>query len=131
MLKNLLIKNYTLIEHLEIAPANKLNVITGETGAGKSIMLGAVGLLLGYRADSKALLNPDQKCIVEGIFDISDYDLREIFDRMDYDYEEECIIRREIVPSGKSRAFIRTHKSPIRIFLNALHEQVRSPHSVE
>ena len=106
MLKHLLIKNYTLIDTLEISPSSTLNVITGETGAGKSIMLGAVGLLLGYRADSKALLNPEKKCIVEGVFDISNYDLQEIFDRMDYDYEQECIIRREIVPSGKSRAFI-------------------------
>jgi len=106
MLKHLLIKNYTLIDTLEISPSNRLNVITGETGAGKSIMLGAVGLLLGYRADSKALLNPEKKCIVEGVFDISQYNLQWIFDRMDYDYEKECIIRREIIPSGKSRAFI-------------------------
>ena len=106
MLKHLLIKNYTLIDHLEMAPSAALNIITGETGAGKSIMLGAVGLLLGNRADTRALLNSANKCIVEGAFYIESYQLQNLFETLDLDYEVDCIIRREINPSGKSRAFI-------------------------
>ncbi len=106
MLVHLSIKNYALIQSLEIDPATKLNIITGETGAGKSIMLGAVGLLLGKRADTKALLNDSEKCIIEGTFNVSDYNLNQLFDEKELDYEEETIIRREITPSGKSRAFI-------------------------
>ncbi|MEQ9404732.1 MAG: DNA repair protein RecN [Cyclobacteriaceae bacterium] len=106
MIKSLHIKNYALIEELEMTPSPKLNIITGETGAGKSIMLGAVGLLLGNRADTKVLLNEDQKCFVEGIFDLSAYKLQRIFEEEDLDYEDECVIRREINSSGKSRAFI-------------------------
>ncbi len=106
MIKSLQIKNYALIQELEMSPSPKLNIITGETGAGKSIMLGAVGLLLGKRADTKVLLNEDQKCIVEGVFDISAYSLEKIFEAEDLDYEVECVIRREISPSGKSRAFV-------------------------
>lgn len=106
MIKSLQIKNYALIQELEMSPSSKLNIITGETGAGKSIMLGAVGLLLGKRADTKVLLNEDQKCIVEGVFDISAYSLEKIFEEEDLDYENECVIRREISPSGKSRAFV-------------------------
>lgn len=106
MIKSLQIKNYALIEHLEMTPSSKLNIITGETGAGKSIMLGAVGLLLGNRADTKVLLNEDQKCIVEGMFDLSSYRLQSIFEEEDLDYEDECVIRREINASGKSRAFV-------------------------
>lgn len=89
-----------------MSPSSNLNIITGETGAGKSIMLGAVGLLLGKRADTKVLLDETQKCIVEGIFDISPYNLQEVFEAEDLDYETECVIRREISPSGKSRAFV-------------------------
>ncbi len=106
MLVHLSIKNYALIQSLEIDPFTKLNIITGETGAGKSIMLGAVGLLLGKRADTKALLNDSEKCIIEGTFNVSDYKLSQLFDEKGLDYEEETIIRREITPSGKSRAFI-------------------------
>lgn len=87
-------------------PSNGLSMITGETGAGKSIMLGAVGLLLGNRSDSKVLLHEDKKCVVEGIFDISEYGLKEFFDQEQLDYEESCIIRREISPNGKSRSFV-------------------------
>ncbi len=87
-------------------PSAELNIITGETGAGKSIMLGAVGLLLGNRADTKVLFNTDQKCIIEGAFDISPYQLSDWFEIEDLDYEDQSIIRREITPSGKSRAFI-------------------------
>lgn len=89
-----------------MTPDRKLNIITGETGAGKSIMLGAVGLLLGNRADTKVLLNETEKCIVEGAFDISNYKLESLFELADLDFECECVIRREISPSGKSRAFI-------------------------
>ncbi len=106
MLKHLKIRNYALIKELEFSPSTRLNTITGETGAGKSIMLGAIGLLLGNRADTKALLNPDEKCIVEGVFNIEEYNLKDFFIASDLDYYPECIIRREISPSGKSRAFI-------------------------
>jgi len=106
MLKHLIIRNYALIRDLEISPSSRLNIITGETGAGKSIMLGAVGLLLGNRADTKVLLSGDEKCIVEGVFNLSQYQLKPLFDALDIDYENESIIRREISPTGKSRAFI-------------------------
>jgi len=106
MLKHLQIRNYALIQHLEMTPSKGLTTITGETGAGKSIMLGAVGLLIGNRADTKALLDEDQKCVVEGTFDIKAYDLNDFFTQNDLDFFEECIIRREISPSGKSRAFV-------------------------
>ena len=91
---------------MEIAPSAALNIITGETGAGKSIVLGAVGLLLGNRADTKALLLKEKKCIIEGEFNIGDYALQEVFDEADLDYEQLTIIRREINLNGKSRAFI-------------------------
>lgn len=106
MLLSLVIKNYALIRELEIHPSGKLNVVTGETGAGKSIMLGAIGLLLGNRADAKSLWNENEKCLVEGTFDVSAYKLKTLFDQYDLDYEEQTLIRREISPSGKSRAFI-------------------------
>ncbi len=107
MLKNLIIKNYALIRELEMKPAPQLNIITGETGAGKSIMLGAVGLLLGNRADTKVLYDEESKCVIEGVFDVSEYDaLKSLFQEEGLDYEEESIIRREIAPSGKSRAFV-------------------------
>ncbi|MHA7131219.1 DNA repair protein RecN [Algoriphagus namhaensis] len=106
MLKSLTIKNYALIDDLELLPSANLNMITGETGAGKSIMLGAVGLLLGNRADTKVLLFPDQKCVVEGVFDLRDYGLQNFFAEQDLDYDQNCIIRREISPSGKSRSFV-------------------------
>ncbi len=106
MLTKLTIQNYALIESLEMKPATGLNIITGETGAGKSIMLGAIGLLLGKRADTKVLLNEGKKCIIEGVFNISAYDLTPIFKEEDLDYEHETSIRREITPAGKSRAFV-------------------------
>ncbi len=106
MLSHLLIKNYALIEHLELSPSPHLNIITGETGAGKSIMLGAVGLLMGKRADTKVLLNEDAKCIIEGHFNLSNYNLKKSFEEAELDYETTSIIRREISPTGKSRAFI-------------------------
>ncbi len=106
MLIHLSIKNYALIRQLELRPSAHLNVVTGETGAGKSIMLGAIGLLLGNRADVKTLWNENEKCVTEGTFDISLYPLKEIFQEENLDYEHQTVIRREISPSGKSRAFI-------------------------
>lgn len=106
MLTDLLIKNYALIEQLKMKPHESLNIITGETGAGKSIMLGAIGLLLGKRADLKALFNQGEKCIVEGVFLISSYNLQYLFEQLDLDYDDHTSIRREISPNGKSRAFI-------------------------
>lgn len=106
MLKSLSISNYALIDQLLMQPSPKLSMITGETGAGKSIMLGAVGLLLGNRADTKVLLHEDKKCVVEGVFDIHEYGLKGYFEELELDYEETCIIRREISAGGKSRSFI-------------------------
>src|SRR5690606_30352634 len=91
---------------LHMQPSKGLSMITGETGAGKSIMLGAVGLLLGNRSDTKVLLYEDKKCVVEGIFEIGEYGLREFFEQEELDYEDTCIIRREISPGGKSRSFV-------------------------
>ncbi len=106
MLTHLTIKNYALIKHLEFTPSANLNVITGETGAGKSIMLGAMGLLLGNRADSKTLWDENEKCVTEGVFDISAYALKELFESENLDYDKQTVIRREISTNGKSRAFI-------------------------
>ncbi len=106
MLKHLTIKNYALIKHLEMRPSSHLNVITGETGAGKSIMLGAVGLLMGNRADTKVLWDENEKCIIEGVFDVKNYKLKPVFKAEDLDYDDQTVIRREISPGGKSRAFI-------------------------
>lgn len=106
MLTSLHISNYALIDQLAMQPSAGLSMITGETGAGKSIMLGAVGLLLGNRADTKVLLHEDQKCVVEGVFDLKAYGLSSYFEELELDYEDTCIIRREISPGGKSRSFI-------------------------
>lgn len=106
MLTHLTIKNYALIKHLELTPASGLNVITGETGAGKSILLGAIGLLLGNRADSKALWDETEKCVTEGVFNVADYGLEKIFAEENLDYDTQAVLRREIAPTGKSRAFI-------------------------
>jgi DNA repair protein RecN (Recombination protein N) len=106
MLSNLLIKNYALIKQLEMSPDPGLNIITGETGAGKSIMLGAIGLLLGNRADVKSLYDSSEKCVIEGSFNLAGYDLAPNFEDENLDFTDECIIRREIAVSGKSRAFI-------------------------
>ncbi|MEO5980398.1 MAG: DNA repair protein RecN [Chryseolinea sp.] len=106
MLKHLTIKNYALIKELALEPSGKLNVITGETGAGKSILLGAMGLLMGNRADSKVLWSDDQKCVIEGTFSIKEYKLKSVFKSEDLDYDDTTVIRRELSPGGKSRAFI-------------------------
>ena len=128
MLKSLIIKNYALIDDLELSPSAKLNMITGETGAGKSIMLGALGLLMGNRADTKVLLFSDQKCVVEGVFQIEDYGLNDFFKNSDLDYEDQCIIRREISPSGKSRSFV--NDTPVLLdTLRSLGEVLMDVHS--
>ncbi len=106
MIKNLLIKNYAIIESLEIDFPDGLTIITGETGAGKSILLGALGLILGQRADSKVLYEEGKKCVVEAVFDVGNYGLKHYLESNEIDYDDEMIVRREISPSGKSRAFV-------------------------
>lgn len=106
MITSLSIENFALIEKLSIDFSSGFSTITGETGAGKSILLGALGLVLGKRADLTSLKNKNEKCIIEAHFQISNYNLHSFFSSNDLDYEEETIIRREILPSGKSRAFI-------------------------
>jgi len=93
MLKSLSISNYALIDQLLMQPAPGLSMITGETGAGKSIMLGAMGMLLGNRADTKVLLHEDRKCVVEAVFEIGSYKLQEFFELYDLDFDSTCIIR--------------------------------------
>ena len=106
MLTSISIKNYALINELHIDFSSGLSIITGETGAGKSILLGALGLVLGNRADSSTLKNTHKKCVVEVVLSIENYNLQEFFETEDIDYEPNTILRREILPSGKSRAFV-------------------------
>ena len=106
MLRSLFIQNYALIDKLDIDFENGFSVITGETGAGKSIILGAIGLLLGQRADVKAIRNGATKCVIEAHFDIASYQLQTLFNENEWEYEDECIIRRELSATGKSRAFV-------------------------
>ncbi|MBK8600581.1 MAG: DNA repair protein RecN [Flavobacterium sp.] len=106
MIQSLSINNFALIEKLHIDFSSGFSIITGETGAGKSILLGALGMVLGKRADLTSLKNKDEKCIIEAHFHISNYNLRHFFESNDLDYEEVTILRREVLPSGKSRAFI-------------------------
>lgn len=106
MLSQLEIKNYAIIQHVSLEFDQGLNIITGETGAGKSILLGALGLSLGDRADTKVLYNQEEKCVIEAKFLIANYKLERLFEQLDLDYEELTIIRREINPNGKSRAFV-------------------------
>jgi len=113
MITSLSIKNYALIEKLTIDFSKGFSIITGETGAGKSIILGALGLVLGKRADLTSLKNKEEKCVIEAQFEISKYDLKDFFEANDLDYEDDTIIRREILPSGKSRAFI--NDSPVNL----------------
>jgi DNA repair protein RecN (Recombination protein N) len=128
VLKSLEIKNYAIIEHITIVFDEKLNIITGETGAGKSILLGALGLTLGERADSKALYNKDNKCFVEAIFTLKPRKFKPFFKENDLDFEESTSIRREIAVSGKSRAFI--NDTPVTLsILKALTEQLVNLHS--
>jgi DNA repair protein RecN (Recombination protein N) len=113
MITTLSIKNYALIEKLSIDFSKGFSIITGETGAGKSIILGALGLVLGKRADLTSLKNKEEKCIIEAHFEISKYNLSPFFESNELDYEEDTIVRREILPSGKSRAFI--NDSPVNL----------------
>ena len=113
MITSLSIENFALIEKLNIDFSNGFSIITGETGAGKSILLGALGLVLGKRADLTSLKNNENKCIVEAIFSIGKYNLKSFFESNDLEYEEDTIIRREILPSGKSRAFV--NDSPVNL----------------
>jgi DNA repair protein RecN (Recombination protein N) len=118
MLVNLTVQNYALIRELDVEFENGLTIITGETGAGKSILLGALGLILGARADTSVLLDKEEKCIVEGTFKIDSYNLTELFDINNLDYDPVTVLRREINPQGKSRAFI--NDTPVT--LNVLKE---------
>lgn len=129
MLKQLYIKNYTLIEELDITFDSGFSVITGETGAGKSIILGAISLLLGQRADSKQVKNGAAKCTIEAHFDLSRYDFQPFFTENDIDYDEgDCILRRELTATGKSRAFI--NDTPVALSqMRELGEQLVDIHS--
>lgn len=113
MLTSLSIKNFALIEKLDIDFSENFSIITGETGAGKSILLGALGLVLGKRADLSSLKNKEEKCVIEAQFDIARYNLESFFEANDLDFEKETIIRREILSSGKSRAFV--NDSPVNL----------------
>ena len=102
MLIKLFVQNYALIKELDVELENGLTIITGETGAGKSILFGALSLILGTRADSSVLLDKNEKCIVEGTFRIDEYDLNDFFNSNELDYETVTTLRREINPAGKS-----------------------------
>tara|TARA_B100000795_G_scaffold230899_1_gene188510 strand:- start:1974 stop:3626 length:1653 start_codon:yes stop_codon:yes gene_type:complete len=128
LLTQLSINNYALINHLSIDFSSGLSIITGETGAGKSILLGALGLVLGNRADLSSLKDTSTKCVVEARVEISNYHLQDFFHSVDLDYEAETIIRREILPSGKSRAFV--NDTPVKLtVLNELREKLIDVHS--
>jgi DNA repair protein RecN (Recombination protein N) len=123
MLQSLHIRNYAIIKAVDIVFDTRLNIITGETGAGKSILMGALGLVLGNRADSKVLHNPEEKCVVEGSFAVKAYKLQSFFIEHELDYDDTCLIRREIAPGGKSRAFI--NDTPVTLpILKLLGEQL-------
>ena len=129
MIKQLHISNYALIDRLDIAFAEGLTIITGETGAGKSIILGALSLILGERADSKAIRDTSAKTVVEATFDIGGYQLERFFADNDIDWDEhECLLRRELSPSGRSRAFINDMPVPLNV-LRELSTQLLDIHS--
>ena len=128
MLTTLSISNYALIKELQTNFTNGLSIITGETGAGKSIVLGALGLVMGNRADLNSLKDATKKCVIEATFSVDDYSLKNFFAEEDLDYEELTIIRREILASGKSRAFV--NDTPVRLsVLNVLKEKLIDVHS--
>ena len=128
MLRNLHIRNYALIEALDLEFSEGFSVITGETGAGKSILLGAIGLLTGQRAETAAIRTGAAKCVVEGTFDVSGYGLEELFEENEIEYDAECIVRREIAATGKSRAFI--NDTPVSlVILKQLGERLIDIHS--
>ena len=113
MLKRLSVENYALIDRLDIEFAPGLNIVTGETGAGKSILLGALGLILGNRADGAVWRHDDRNCVIEGEFDVAGYELEPLFERLDVDYESPCLIRRIITPAGKSRSYVNDQPVPL------------------
>ena len=128
MLTSLSIKNYALIDSLNVDFNDGFSIITGETGAGKSILLGGLSLILGKRADLSSLKDATQKCIIEAVFNISNYNLKPLFESEDFDFESQTIIRREILPSGKSRAFV--NDSPVNLTsLQLLGERLVDIHS--
>ena len=128
MLHKLSIRNYAIIEQLEIAFSDRMNIITGETGAGKSILLGALALILGDRADTKVLYDKDEKCIVEADFEIENKDLKSFFEAHELDFETHTIVRREINQSGKSRAFV--NDTPVTLnVLKELGERLMNLHN--
>lgn len=128
MLTSLSIKNYALIDNLQVNFNNGLSIITGETGAGKSILLGGLSLILGKRADLSSVKDKSEKCIIEAVFDIANYNLKNLFKEEDLDYEPQTIIRREILPSGKSRAFV--NDTPVNLdALQALSNYLIDIHS--
>lgn len=129
MLKQLYIRNFTLIDKLDIQLHRGFSVVTGETGAGKSIILGAIGLLLGQRADSKTLKQGADKCVIEAHFDLTDYQLKPLFDDNEIEYDaQDTIIRRELTATGKSRAFINDTPVPLSM-LKELGDQLVDIHS--
>lgn len=128
MLTSLSIKNYALIDNLHVDFNDGFSIITGETGAGKSILLGGLSLILGKRADLSSLKDASKKCIIEAVFNISNYNLKPLFNAEDLDYEPQTIIRREILPSGKSRAFV--NDTPVNLSsLQSLGERLIDVHS--
>ena len=128
MLTGLIIKNYALIDHLEVNFSSGMTSITGETGAGKSILLGGLGLVLGNRADLSTLKDLNQKCFVEATFSIQDYKLKDLFEELDLDYDSITLIRRDILPTGKSRAFV--NDTPVNLnTLQRLGQELIDVHS--
>ena len=111
MIRSLRIRNYAIIESVDIDFSDNLTIITGETGAGKSILMGALGLIMGNRAETKVLYDLNNKCVVEAVLDIVNYNLKDLFEKLDLDYSDETLIRREILPNGKTRAFV--NDSPV------------------
>ncbi|MDP3468563.1 MAG: DNA repair protein RecN [Daejeonella sp.] len=128
MLKRLAIRNYALIDNLDISFSNELNIMTGETGAGKSIILGALSLILGQRAEGKYFFNQQKKCVIEGIFEVNGFRLEDFFTENDLDYDRETVLRREISSDGKTRAFI--NDTPVNLaLLKKLGEKLIDVHS--
>jgi len=128
MLKRLAIRNYALIDNLDISFSNELNIMTGETGAGKSIILGALSLILGQRAEGKYIFNQQKKCVIEGTFEVNGFHLEDFFSENDLDYDLETVLRREISSDGKTRAFI--NDTPVNLaLLKKIGEKLIDVHS--
>jgi len=125
MLVSLSIKNYALIENLKVDFKDRLSIITGETGAGKSILMGGLALVLGKRADSSLVYDKVKKCVIEAEFQVASYQLETFFEANDLDYDPWVIIRREILPNGKSRAFVNDTPTNLAA-LNALTSQLKN-----